>query len=206
MREPSIRTAATAVLACTVVSGALASARVHLQDGLQHDNRFTVFVTIPANEGFADVTEAVLASQAFVRLALARMQEIRFAERAEDADAVVVLVARGEGSHELSASFKRYQAPLLAGTPITMHREEKFVHAVLVVGPTGCEGGITLNPMAAECYRRSLVGMGFSHGADRWDRNAKPNSWEACAEAIALDVRAWLITNSGKLRSSRAGR
>jgi len=78
---------------------------------------------------------------------------------------------------------------------------ERYIEATVSVGL--CAGVVSTYPAGpVTCYKRAFVGLGLS-GRDLRQPAKKPlsNSWEACADAIARDVRAWLNENAVRIRA-----
>ena len=168
--------------------------------------RPSVFVTLPMTKGFADATHALVEAEDLVRDAL-RAAGVRVVSRAEDADVVLTVLGRGRGDVELTAALRGLDDNVYA-SPIPIATNERYIEATLTVGSciepsTPDKGG-----RPSSCYTRAFVGLGLSGRETRQPvKNAKKgalsNSWEACANALVRDVRAWLNENATRIRAMR---
>ena len=160
-----------------------------------------VFVTLPMTNGFADATHALVEAQALVRESL-KASDVRVVTRQEDADVVLTVVARGRGDAELTAALQALDSTVNA-TSIPIATSERYIEATLTVGSC-VEPGIDKLAKPRSCYKRAFVGLGLS-GRDLHQPSKKPlsNSWEACADALVRDVRAWLNENETRIRALR---
>lgn len=165
-----------------------------------------VFVTLPMTKGFADATHALVEAQDLVRDAL-RAAGIRVLSRAEDADVVLTVLGRGRGDVELTAALRGLDDNVYA-SPIPIATNERYIEATLTVGSciellTGDNG---VKPRS--CYTRAFVGLGLGgrdvhQPAKKAKKGVLSNSWEACADALVRDVRAWLDENATRIRALR---
>ena len=158
-----------------------------------------VFLTLPMSHGFADATYSQVEAQELVRNGLAAMGEFRLVDRLEDADVVLTVLGRGRGDVELNAALRTLD-PGVNAPAVPIGAAEKYIEVMLTIGSCGTVASGEQRPTDS-CYRRIFVGIGFADLDTR--RSAKSpalNSWEACANAIARDVRAWLTTNASRVR------
>ena len=158
-----------------------------------------VFVTLPVVEGFTDATHALVETQAMVRDALLA-RDVSVASAAQNADVVLTVLARGRGDVELTAALHALDDNVYA-TSVPIATTERYIEATVSVGL--CAGVVSAFPTGPlTCYKRAFVGLGLS-GRDVRQPAKKPpsNSWEACADALAKDVRAWLNENAARIRA-----
>ena len=165
----------------------------------QDGSRPAVFVTLPVVEGFTDATHALVETQAMVRDALLA-RDVSVASAAQNADVVLTVLARGRGDVELTAALHALDDNVYA-TSVPIATTERYIEATVSVGL--CAGVVSAFPTGPlTCYKRAFVGLGLS-GRDVRQPAKKPpsNSWEACADALAKDVRAWLNENAARIRA-----
>ena len=194
---PTVRN--TGVLAGLIVclaagSGPVVAAR---------DESLTVFLNLPIANGFSDATHALVETKGLVRNQLSAATDLRMVEGPEDADVVLTVIGRGRGHAELTAALHNISDSIVApSVPIT--NTERYIEILLTTG--SCRNSaLTVGDHAPDsCYRRIFVGVGIGEVGER--RSAKKpqlNSWEACAEAVVRDLRAWLTENAKRLRIFR---
>jgi hypothetical protein len=167
----------------------------------QDRSRPAVFVTLPVVEGFADATHALVETQGLVRDALLA-SDVRVVSAAQDADVVITVLGRGRGDVELTSALRALDDNVYA-TSVPIATTERYIEVTVSVGL--CAGVVTAYPSGPlTCYRRAFVGLGLS-GRDVHQPAKRPpsNSWEACADALARDVRAWLNENAVRIRALR---
>lgn len=155
----------------------------------------TVFVTLPMTDGFTDATHALLEAEDAVRTALSGIAEIRMVNSADEADVVLTVLGRGRGDVELTAALHALPDDVGA-SPVPIATNERYIEVKVAVGS----------------YQRAFVGTGIGE-RDRPRpsaiKGAAPvkgpasNSWEACAAAVAKDLRAWLSDNATRIRARR---
>jgi hypothetical protein len=182
------------VVCCTAGRGTSAAAR---------DESLTVFLDLPTTNGFSDATQALVETKDLVREPLSADPDLRLVDRAEDADVVLTVLGRGRGDVELTAALRGIDRGVVA-PPVPIAPNERYIEVLITTGP--CRTSIIpINEYAPEsCYRRIFVGVGFGElGERRSAKKPRLNSWEACAEAVIRDVRAWLISNAERLRAQR---
>ena len=161
-----------------------------------------VFLTLPMSHGFADATYSQVETQELVRKALDGIGEFRLVGRSEDADVAVTVLGRGRGDVELNAALRTIDPGVIA-PPVPIGAAERYIEVMLTIGSCGGVATGERGPTDS-CYSRIFVGVGFADLDTR--RSAKRpalNSWEACANAVARDVRAWLTTNTSRVREFR---
>ena len=190
---------------CLITASGTAAAR---------EESLTVFLTLPMTNGFSDATQALVETKDLVRAALSADQarpegralhhEVRFVDRAEDADVVITVLGRGKGDIELTAALHNISADIVA-PPVPIASAERYIEILVTTGPCQTLPLTIAEESSDSCYRRIFVGVGFGEvGARRSAGKPRRNSWEACADAVVRDVRAWLTTNSTRLRTMRA--
>jgi hypothetical protein len=183
------------IVVCVVVgSGSIAGAR---------DESLAVFLDLPMTNGFSDATHALVETRELIREPLAADPELRLVGRPEDADVVLTVLGRGKGDVELNAALRPVNRSVVA-PPVPIARAERYIEILLTTGSCRTTAVRIDEASSASCYRRIFVGVGFSDLDER--RSAKRgrlNTWEACAEAVVRDIRAWLATNAERLRSLR---
>jgi hypothetical protein len=165
----------------------------------QDQSRLAVFVTLPVVEGFTDATHALVETQGLVREALLA-SDVRVVSAAQEADVVITVLGRGRGDVELTSALKALDDNVYA-TSVPIATTERYIEATVSVGL--CPGVVSAYPTGPlTCYKRAFVGLGLS-GRDLRPPTKKPpsNSWEACADALARDVRAWLNENAVRIRA-----
>jgi hypothetical protein len=168
------------------------------------DESLTVFLTLPMTNGFSDATQALVETKDLVRAALAADHQLRFVDRAEDADVVLTVLGRGKGDLELTAALHNI-SPGIVAPPVPIAATERYIEMLVTTGPCRTLPLTIADDSSDSCYRRIFVGVGFGElGARRSAGQPRRNSWEACAEAVVRDVRAWLSTNATRLRTLRA--
>jgi hypothetical protein len=165
----------------------------------QDGSRPAVFVTLPVVEGFTDATHALVETQAMVRDALLA-RDVSVASAAQNADVVLTVLARGRGDVELTAALHALDDNVYA-TSVPIATTERYIEATVSVGL--CAGVVSAFPTGPlTCYKRAFVGLGLSGREVRQPAKKPPsNSWEACADALAKDVRAWLNENAARIRA-----
>jgi hypothetical protein len=186
----AIRYGFVAALVVFVVTGAARA---------QETSHPAVFITLPVVEGFTDATHALVETQGLVRNALLA-SDVRVVSFAQDADVVVTVLSRGRGDVELTSALHALDDNVYA-TPVAIATTERYIEVTVSVGL--CAGVVSAYPSGpVTCYRRAFVGLGLS-GRDVRQPAKKPpsNSWEACADALARDVRAWLNENAVRIRA-----
>ena len=187
-----MRNLASLVVCVVVGSGTSAAAR---------DESLTVFLNLPMTNGFSDATYALVETKELIRGALSADQELRLVDSPEDADVVLTVLGRGKGDVELTAALHDISSTIVA-PPVPIAAQERYIEILLTTG--SCRTmAITIKEHSSDsCYRRMFVGVGFGElGERRSARKPRLNSWEACAEAVIRDVRAWVTTNAKHLRT-----
>jgi hypothetical protein len=160
---------------------------------------FAVFLTLPMSHGFADATYSQVEAQELVRKGLDAIGEFRLVDRSEDADVVMTVLGRGRGDVELNAALRTIDPGVIA-PPVPIGAAEKYIEVMLTIGSCGSVASSEQGPTVS-CYSRIFVGVGFADLDTRRTAKSPPlNSWEACANALARDVRAWLTTNASRVR------
>ena len=168
-----------------------------------HEESLTVFLTLPMTNGFSDATQALVETKELVRGVLAADPELRLVNRAEDADVVLTVLGRGKGDIELTAALHNI-SPGIVAPPVPIAASERYIEMLVTTGPCRTLPLTIAEDSSDSCYRRIFVGVGFGEpGARRSAGKPRLNSWEACAEAVVRDVRAWLTTNAPRLRTLR---
>lgn len=162
-----------------------------------------VFVTLPMAGGFADATFALVDAQSAVRQSLSASGGVRLVEDARDADVVVTVLGRGKGDVELTVALRALDGGVVA-PPVPIGESERYIEVMLSIGACAPVQQPTAPDEAEGCYRRVFVGVGYSD-LDSRERVKRPrlNSWEACANALARDIRSWLATNQDRVRALR---
>jgi len=184
---------ASLVLCVVVGSGTVAVARDEL----------TVFVNFPETHGFSDATQALVETKELVRGPLSAAAELRFVERAEDADVVLTVLGRGKGDVELTAALRTVSRSIVA-PPVPIASTERYIDVLLTTGPCRMTAITVEDDSPNSCYRRIFVGVGLGElGQRRAAKKPRVNTWEMCAEAVVGDVRAWLTDNAHRLRAAR---
>jgi len=183
------------LVAALVVFVAVGAARA------QEASRPAVFITLPVVEGFTDATHALVETQRLVREALIA-SDVRVATAAQDADVVITVLGRGRGDVELTSALRALDDNVYA-TSVAIATTERYIEVMVSVGL--CPGVVSAYPTGPiTCYKRAFVGLGLS-GRDVRPPAKKPpaNSWEACADGLARDVRAWVGENAARIRALR---
>jgi len=186
----AIRYGFVAALVVFVVTGAARA---------QEAPHTAVFLALPVVDGFTDATHALVETQRIVRDALLA-NDVRVVSFSQDADVVITVLNRGRGDVELTSALHALDDNVYA-TPVAIATTERYIEVTVSVGL--CARVVSAYPTGpVTCYRRAFVGLGLS-GRDLRQPAKKPlsNSWEACADAIARDVRAWLNENAAKIRA-----
>ena len=168
------------------------------------EESLTVFLTLPMTNGFSDATQALVETKDLVRAALSADPELRFVDRAEDADVVLTVLGRGKGDVELTAALHNIGFGIVA-PPVPIASTERYIEVLVTTGPCRTLPLTIAEDSSGSCYRRIFVGVGLGElGARQSAGKPRRNSWEACADAVVRDVRAWLATNATHLRTQRA--
>jgi|SoiMethySBSTD1v2_1073268.scaffolds.fasta_scaffold00263_26 hypothetical protein len=168
------------------------------------DESLTVFLNLPVTNGFSDATQALVETRELVREPLSASPEFRLVDRAEDADVVLTVLGRGRGDVELTAALRGISRSVVA-PPVPIAGSERYIEVLLTTGKCRV-AEIPVEDYAPEtCYRRIFVGVGFTE-LGRSPKKLRLNSWEACAEAVMRDLRAWLTSNADRLRALRPDR
>ncbi len=184
---------ASLVLCVVVGSGTVAVARDEL----------TVFLNFPETHGFSDATQALVETKELVRGPLSAAAELRFVERAEDADVVLTVLGRGKGDVELTAALRTVSRSIVA-PPVPIASTERYIDILLTTGPCRTTAITVEDDSPDSCFRRIFVGVGLGEpGQRRPAKKPRLNSWEMCAEAVVGDVRAWLTENANRVRALR---
>lgn len=151
-----------------------------------NDARVSIYLTAPMRDGFADTTKDIQDSIADIEKNLRKKKDIRIADRADDADVVLVVVARGVGvdayGSRTTARDTRYSGVVVENTP--MMANTFWVSTVLEVGT----------------YRKEFVGRHTQESA------ASLGAWSTVADDLAKQVDAWTTTNAAQIWSRRAKR
>ena len=185
---------ASLVLCFVAGSGTVAVAR---------DESLAVFLNLPQSHGFSDATHALVEVKELVRGPLSAASELRFVDRAEDADVVLTILGRGKGDVELTAALRTVSRSIVA-PPVPIAATERYIDILLTTGPCRTTGITVEDDSPDSCYRRIFVGVGLGDpGERRVAKKPRVNSWEMCAEAVVRDVRAWLTENASRLRTLR---
>jgi hypothetical protein len=159
-----------------------------------------LYVTLPMTNGFADATDALVQALGVVREALGAVDTVHLVDRPEDNDAVLTVLGRGTGHAELTATLKELD-PNFSAPSVMIGTNERYIHAMLSVG--SCDGAAS-EGTSSSCYRRVFVGLGLAdRSASNGAKKPAANTWEACASALARDVRAWFGQNAGRLLDRR---
>ncbi len=168
------------------------------------DESLTVFLNLPMSNGFSDATHALVETMELVREPLFAATELRPVDRAEDADVVITVLGRGKGDVELTAALGGMSGSVVS-QPVPIAATERYIEILLTTGPCRTMAITVEEHSPDSCYRRIFVGVGLTElDARRPAKKRRLNSWEACAEAVVRDVRAWLTTNANRLRTLRA--
>jgi hypothetical protein len=162
----------------------------------------SVFITLPMTNGFADATHALVEAQELVRRSLAVSDGVRLATTPEDADVILTILGRGRGDVELTAALRLLDNEIMA-PPVAIAATERYIETMLAVPWCGDAATSAGSRHADSCYRRIFVGVGFTGRDGRAAKKPASNSWEACADAVARDVRAWLMENGSRVRVRR---
>jgi len=197
----SVGAVATVVVCVTVGNGGVAGAP-QTTSTRSVEEPAAVFLTLPMARGFADATQALVEAQEVVREAVTAIGEVRLVDHAQDADVVLTVLGRGRGDVELNAALRALESDVIA-PPVPIGATERYIEAMITVGSCRDEAIAAGQRPPASCYSRVFVGLGLSHlDARQPVRGPKPNSWEACANAVARDVRAWLTENASRIRAT----
>ena len=166
--------------------------------------RAALFVTLPMTNGFANATHALVESERLVHEALHGEETVRLVGGLQESDVVLTILGRGTGYDELTAALKAHDRSVIA-SPVFLHANERYIEAMLTVGPCGdAATNATSQNKSASCYRKIFVGLGLTDRDERQGVAAPaPNSWKACANALARDVQAWVEQNAGRLLALR---
>jgi len=139
-----------------------------------------------------------------VREPLFAATELRLVDSAEDADVVITVLGRGKGDVELTAALGGMSGSIVS-QPVPIAATERYIEILLTTGPCRTMAITVEEHSPDSCYRRIFVGVGLTElDARRPAQKRRLNSWEACAEAVVRDVRAWLTTNAKRLHTLRA--
>ena len=167
--------------------------------------RAAVFVTLPMTNGFADATDGLVEAQGLIHEALVAAETVRLVDRPQDSDVILTVLGRGAGYVELTAALKALDRNVIA-SPVMIRATERYIEAVLTVG--SCDEAATSpanQGTSASCYRKIFVGLGFTERTARQGvTRPAPNSWKACANALARDVQAWVTQNANRLLALRS--
>ena len=159
-----------------------------------------LFMTVPMTDGFADATHALVETKDALRQAIAATADVRFVERAEDADVIVTVLGRGRGDAELNAAVKML-ANDVSASPVAIATNERFIQAMVTVG--SCVRSPQSDSKPGLCYKHAFVGLGLDRDAPQPPKKPKANTWDTCATALARDVRAWLNENATRIVTYR---
>ena len=167
------------------------------------DESLTVFLNLPMTKGFSDATHALVETKELVRESLSADREIRLVDHAEDADIVLTVLGRGKGDVELTTALRNI-SPEIVAPPVPIAATERYIEVLLTTGSCRTVALTITDDSSDSCYRRIFVGVGLGElGQRRSMPRPRSNSWEACAEGVVRDIRAWLITNAPRLRLLR---
>jgi hypothetical protein len=183
------------LIVCFVAaSGTVASTR---------DESLTVFLNLPMTNGYSDATHALVETKELIRERLAADPDLRLVDRPEDADVVLTVLGRGKGDVELTTALRNASRSIVS-PPVPIATTERYIDILLTTGSCRTTGISIEDDSSDSCYRRIFVGVGLGElGERRSASKPRLNSWEACAEAVVRDVRAWLTTNGKRLRTLR---
>ena len=164
--------------------------------------RAALFITLPMTNGFADATDALVETQAFVHDALGAVDTVRLVDRLQDSDAVLTVLGRGTGYVELTAALQGLD-PSVVAPPVMLHQNERYIEAMVTVGSCGdAATNPTSQSKSPNCYRKIFVGLG-DHDERQVVPKAARNLWPACANALVRDLQAWVSQNASRLRAAR---
>jgi hypothetical protein len=168
----------------------------------QGANRAALFVTLPMINGFADATDALVEKEGFVHEALSAVETVRLVDRLKDSDVVLTVLGRGAGYVELTAALQGLD-PSVVVSPVLLHVSERYIEAMVTVGSCGeAATNVMSESKSASCYRKIFVGLG-DRDVRQGVTKVAPNSWTACANALARDVQAWVTQNASRLLAPR---
>lgn len=147
------------------------------------DARISVFVTAPLRDGFVDTNKPIEDSIKDIRGELKGMKELRLLDRAEGADMVLVVVARGVGSQAYGVR-TNINEKLYTGTDIT----------TVPIGTNTCWVSVV---MQVGAYRKELVGR------DTASSTSIGPFWRLAGEQVAKNIKAWSLANAEQVRATR---
>ena len=144
---------------------------------------FTVCVAAPMRDGFLDVTKDIADTMKDISDKIKNDKQLTLVDRKEDADVVIVVVARGRGSEtygQRTSVYKNYYGGATVET-LPVVANTRWITTMLVVG----------------AYRREFAAA---------RTNASTSSlgdWSENADEIVRNIHAWVVTNADNLRAKR---
>lgn len=191
---------ASAIVAAFMATGNAGT--VGAAEQAQGATRAALFVTLPMTNGFADATDALVETKAFVHEALDAAPTVRLVDHLQDSEAVLTVLGRGTGYVELTAVLQGLD-PSVVVSPVMLHANERYIEAMLAVGSCGeAATSATKESKSPFCYRKIFVGLD-DRDVRQAAKKGAPSSWTACANALARDVEAWVTQNATRLLALR---
>jgi hypothetical protein len=151
-----------------------------------NDSRISVYLTAPMRDGFVDTSKGIEDSIKDIHKNLTKKKGIRLADRAEDADVILVVVDRGVGVDAYGSR--------------TTARDTTYAGVVVESAPMVANTFWVSTVLQAGTYRKEFVGRHTQEAA------ASLGAWTTVAEDLAKQVDAWTTANAAQVRARRASR
>ena len=144
--------------------------------------QFTLYVSAPTRDGFLDTSKEIQDSIKDVSSRLKNLKGFQIVDRAEDADIVITIVARGHGFQAFGQRIEDkqyYNGTTLTTTPVGVNTF--WVTSVLKVG----------------AYQKEFTGTYTQKSS------SSMGAWTLCAKTLADNFRSWALANAEQLTKLR---
>jgi hypothetical protein len=145
-------------------------------------DRFSVFITAPTRDGFADTSKDIQDSIKDIRDRLSGMKELQVVDQRAKADIVLTVVTRGVGSQAYGQR-----------TNYSQYYRETDVTTVPIVANTWWVATV----MEVGKYRKEFLGASTNTSA------YSLGAWADCAKQISNNIKSWALANAEQLRQRR---
>ena len=145
-------------------------------------DRFSVYVSAPMRDGFADTSKPVQDSIKDINNRIKNTKELTVAERREGADIVLTVVTRGVGSQAFGERLtytQYYRSAEVISTQ--MFANTWWVSTMMEVGS----------------YKKEFL------GAYTNTSSSSMGAWGECAKQVTNNVKAWTTANAEQLLARR---
>ena len=145
-------------------------------------DRFTVYLSAPMRNGFADTSKAIEDSIKDIEGRINAMKEMQVVDRREKADIVLTVIARGVGPEPFRER---------------LNLKQYYRDTVLTTSPIAADTWWVASVIEVDKYRREFI------GAYTNPSSVSMGTWGFCAQQIASNLRSWALANTRELRQRR---